>query len=714
MLHYQINDVILNAVRLEPSVLQMKVGDTQHISTVYDPMDYPNQNGQWTYDPEYIDRINETATVFVFKAKKPGTTPIAYAPDDNPSLVAYSKIIISQTELKSISLSPTYEVVKKGQQFDIAISYDPNEAAHNGNWTYDNTVVRLMEESTPDLARFEVISATPQSIPLTYSSGTVSCTNMCTILNTPAQEVKLNPTEEYVNVGKDFFIDVTYIPDNADKVGVWKYDNTRLVLLSDTDSTTKAHFVAIKESTVGGIDLTFISGTATASNTCYISSHTLESLDLSPNKETVSKGHTFKIDIIYNPNEANHIGTWDYNKEFLRYEDESTVDTAYFTVLQDSSDPLILTYTSADKIATNTCTVSPYDILQEIHLDPDTETVKVGDTFEIGISYVPDSAPHMGMWMYDPDIFEQDEDNSTPEKGIFKVISQPKSIQRLIYGANKVKATNICQVEQDDLQVIVLTPDSETVNVGDSFTVNVTYVPDTAQHNAHWVYDTSLFKMTNFTPEQATFLVLASSDEPAKLICSSGNVSATNTCTINNPTPDLKSVTLFPKSETVGVGDSFEIQITYEPDNAIHQGTWDYDDALFELSSDSTPDNAIFKVIALFADDQKLTYSSGSVSDTNICTKKPDDLQSIMINPAMANMLVGYPKTFYVQFTPDTASHEGEWWYDKKIFDLVSNDSTSDAIILQAKTTTGSTTTPVVFIPKANQQLAKGSVVKVQ
>lgn len=714
MLHYQINDVILNAVRLEPSVLQMKVGDTQHISTVYDPMDYPNQNGQWTYDPEYIDRINETATVFVFKAKKPGTTPIAYAPDDNPSLVAYSKIIISQTELKSISLSPTYEVVKKGQQFDIAISYDPNEAAHNGNWTYDNTAVRLMEESTPDLARFEVISANPQSIPLTYSSGTVSCTNMCTILNTPAQEVKLNPTEEYVNVGKDFFIDVTYIPDNADKVGVWKYDNTRLILLTDTDPTTKAHFVAIKESTVGGIDLTFISGTATASNTCYISSHTLESLDLSPSKETVSKGHTFKIDIIYNPNEANHTGTWDYNKEFLHYEDESTPDTAYFTVLQDSSDPLILTYSSADKIATNTCTVSPYDILQEIHLDPDTETVKVGDTFEIGITYVPDSAPHMGMWMYDPDIFEQDEDNSTPEKGIFKVISQPKTIQRLIYGANKVKATNICQVEQDELESLVLTPDSETVNVGDEFTVNVTYVPDTAQHDARWNFDSSIFKMTDYTADYAKFKVLAASQDPVTLTCSSGSVSAKNTCTIVQPIPDLEQIILDPSSETVEVGDTFKINIQYIPDNAVHDGEWKYDKDIFEISTDSTVEQASFTVLRKSDNPETLTYSYKTISADNTCTINTPVLQYILIDPSSETVSVGDEFTLMVKFHPDGVSHDGSWWYDNKKLMEIKDSEQPDTIKLKAIESTVNTTTVVIFTPTVDQSLANGSVIKIQ
>lgn len=710
---YKENFEVLNSVSINPSHLSMNVGDIKTLYAVYNPPTYPNTSGVWNYDRDFIDRKNETDTVFIFSAKKEGNTTVSYTPDDNPSLITYCNIIISKTPLEEIHLDPKFETSSKGKQFEIAINYVPDGAPHSGNWSYDTTKFLLLDSSTPDLARFQVLSSEPSSLPLTYSSGLVSDTNMCTILNVPAQAVKLDPKEEYVSIGKDFYIDISYEPSNADHFGIWKYDKTKLSLLPDS-TYEKAHFTTLDSTTKGGIELTYISGNVLDTNRCYISTQALNGLELNPTKETVSKGNTFKIEIIYDPDDANHIGTWTYDETLLRYEDESTVDVAYFTVIGESSDPVILTYTSADKVATNTCTISTYDILQEIKLNPTEETVKVGDTFEIGIEYIPDSAPHMGMWAYDTEFLEQDEDKSTPEKGVFKVLKNAKSIQRLTYGANKIRATNFCTIAFDDLIELKLDPTEETVDVGDSFTIDVTYVPDSAQHNARWRFDGDIFKMVDYTPDQATFKVLAPSSEVQSLICYSNDISSTNSCTINSVTPDLKQIILDPKTESVSVGDMFEIAIQYIPDDAIHQGEWEYDKSIFELEDSSTVDKAVFKVIADFNDDQTLKYSYNNISDTNICSKKQNKLESIIVNPVYSNMYVGKEDTYYVSFIPDSASHKGEWWYDKNIFDLVSDNNTSDVLVIRAKKSTGSTSTPVVFIPEENPQLAKGSIVTVK
>ncbi|EON7637323.1 hypothetical protein ABV23_RS02360 [Escherichia coli] len=521
----------LISVSLNKRTIRTSVRDVNTLYVSFNPPDYINQVGTWTYDEQYIEMITQDNLVFVFKSIKSGVTTITYTPRDNKALSKNCIVNIEKIPLSSISLNPNYITLYKGQTFDIDISYIPDGAVHSGNWSnLNNDILYIGQQSTPDKSRMQVLTTDAKMITLYYTSGEISVPLNCTILNNPADEIIFDPPSPInVTVGESFFVNINYAPENADKVGFWEYDDSVLMLLNDSDKASSAHFVATKKTTSTGTELKFRSGDVYSTLQCFITPGVLDLLTLTPSYETVVVGDAFDIGITYYPEDIIHKGIWEYDSTYFKkmFDDSNT---ATFRLIKKSDIPLKLRYISYGRAFNNICTTVENGDLVSLQLNPNSESVEVGKSFDIAITYKPDNALHSGIWDFDSEYIKL-EKSSTVDKATFTVLKYNPNPLTLTYKSGKTTATNKCITVKNTpvLSSIKVSPESTEMKVGDTVLLSISYNPNTVEHMGMWYYDKKLFKLidTGQTHDYGIFECLAVSDAKSPIVFSSaGNADA--------------------------------------------------------------------------------------------------------------------------------------------------------------------------------------------
>ncbi len=586
------NSDTLISVRIIPRYENIDIQESDVLEVVFNPVNYPYKKGKWVYDSEFIssDTPDITSTTFSFTALKQGSTKVTYIPDTNPLLSGVCYVNINTTPLEKITLSPKNEVVSFGDTFDVNVTYTPNDAPHVGEWTYDHSVLKLINDDM-DVGTFEVISSTQQTTLISFSYNDIKDTNQCHISSTEATEVLLSPSSEIVSEDEDFYIDITYVPSNAEKNGIWNYDQTKVTLINDTDSTVRAHFKAIEETPPEGIDLTyFVSGNVSAKNTCHIQK--LKSISLSPGTEEVKKGDYFTINVEYDPPGTYPLGTWLFDATKLRIVDKSNAGQyVRFFVLDETPTPLQISYSTLNRIGYNTCKIDSSTPPSSVSLSPKTESVYVGDTFKIDVNYTPDYSIHGGIWIYDKETFELS-DSSTDECGVFTVLkynTDPMTITFISNTSASVNDSNICRISPyKPLDSIKLSPQTQAVTVSSTFAINIDYIPDTAAHSGTWVYDSNYIQKEDIsTPDVGYFTALKESDQFQQITYNSEGKSADAYCLIKaQPSPTAVAVT--PKTLSKDLYQEFNVIATFTPSDANPAGRWVFDETLVERLDDGS------------------------------------------------------------------------------------------------------------------------------
>lgn len=645
-----------------PSKVIAPVGSDFYIDITYDPVNSVHE-GIWYYNDVYLKKLDDSTpdkAHFLIIEKSP---LINMSYQNGEATAAYVTVDSSHDPLTGVTLSPTSEIAPLGTTFDIHITYEPDTAYHFGAWIYDHEYLEHLNEGDYEKGTFKVIKKSPTPLTLTYKSVGHSATNTCDASYDLLTGITLSPESETVPLGKSFDLDITYIPDSAQHIGEWEYDKTYLQYNEDKSvQYEKGNFTVIKKSDKP-LTITYKQGEVKGNSICDAKYDSLVDFTMSPESETVPLGQTFTIDITYNPDSAQHIGTWDYDKEYLELLNPTDFDKPQFKVLKKSDKPLTISFTSSGITHTNTCDAR-FDLLTSVSLNPESEEVLNGDTFTIDISYTPDTAQHIGTWEYDTNLIQLVEPIDY-DKQQFKVLKRFDTPTILRYtSTNNKSAENKCTATYDKLNSIKLSPENETVSVGDVFDIAITYDPSTAEHKGSWKYDKTYLELdtSKSTPDLGVFKVLAkpSKEESAQqIVYTSADKSAENTCNILYD--ELKSVTLDPVSENSAVGETFKISITYDPETALETGTWDYDKEQFEyLASRSGYKEAYFKVLKESDKEHKLIYTSADKSATNTWEPYPT-LQEIKLSPAYEEVFPDDEFEVDITYVPDTAEHTGSW-----------------------------------------------------
>ncbi|EOR9074221.1 hypothetical protein FOI42_RS03805 [Escherichia coli] len=679
----------LTSLVLNPTSETVKIGDEFDIEISYVP-DTAKHEGAWNTDTfkEYItfDSTKSTADKAHFKALKHiDKIDLVYS---EGKVTATNECKVDYKDLESLTIAAydpiRFQILTVGELAYIELTYTPDEAEHTGTWEYDKEHFEYqgMDPEAPNYARFLAIKDTQDKLAFTYKSGSITSNTIYgSVPFVTPTIITANPSKIIAPVGTDFYIDLTYEPDNAEHAGAWYYNQYYLTHLDDS-TPERAHFKIIEKSP--NVSMSYQNGNAYPAYVNVDSSHdVLTGISLSPTSEIAPLGSTFTIDIKYEPDTAYHFGVWLFDHEYLEHLNNGEYEKGIFKVIKKSDTPLTLTYKSTGHSATNTC-VASYDALTGITLSPANETVPLGESFDIEVKYEPDTAQHIGEWVYDKEYLQYNAAQSVEyEKGNFTVIKKSDTPLTITFEQGSVKGNSICDAKYDKLTDFSITPASEIVPLGETFVIDITYTPDTAQHIGTWDYDKDHLELLNPDDyDKPQFKVLKKSDTPLVISFTSAGITKTNTCDARYDL--LTSVDLTPDSETVLNGDTFTIDISYTPDSAQHIGTWEYDTDMIKLIEPINYEQQQFQVLKRSDTPTVLKYTStnGKYAE-NTCTAKYDKLVKLTLSPDNETVSVGDIIDIAITYEPSTAEHKGDWAYDETYLKLDTSKSTADVGVFE-------------------------------
>lgn len=301
----------LNSVELSPNNIVLDLNDTHFIMAVYDPDDYPDKTGTWEYDTNYIQILMESPFILRIKVINKGNTTITYTPNGDSSKKAKCDIKIGGDA--TISIKPISENVFVNDSFYIHIlnstpSFEPI-------WIYDKEVLELQDDSDYNRAHFKVLKLPSNpDVRIMLINDNLDLINTCTI-QTSDVYVQFTPSSVTQKVGDDYYVDISYHPDDGKVSGKWKFD-PHVILLNDS-TRTRAHF-KVYEYSAKPVQLIYTCQEVPYIHTCNFTVTELSDIRITPVGQlnppdilTMYSGQNYTFNVNYIPASAPSGYFWD-------------------------------------------------------------------------------------------------------------------------------------------------------------------------------------------------------------------------------------------------------------------------------------------------------------------------------------------------------------------------------------------------------------------
>lgn len=623
----------------------------------------------------------------------------------------------------TIKLIPDNVSMAVDEEQVIMVVFDPaNYADQTGDWYADSEYFEQMV-NTISILKVRALKVGITSITYTPAADPSQAVTIPVYISRDNDgSLTLSPTSEDVNVGDDFYIDVSYA-DNSFRP-MWVFDQS--LIQKQSDSTDKrAHFKALNQTDPDGTVLSCMLGKEVANNICIIKESDV-TLKLIPETTTQLFGSDYYVDIIYSPDNGHETGSWDDDNVFIELLPDSTSYRAHFKVVKESDQPISRTFTSHGKSVTHTCTIAE-GALKQIKVSSvlsndgnKTVTVYSGEIVPVDVEYIPNYAPHVcypETGVNDDKFISVDKIKSNNEKVYFKAgypigfttvgvnnrndnSSDTIASNRILVTVKEVpcdtfkfdKHYEYQDIMEDDVFVLTVNTVPEFSFVPDGQWVitepdKVQLLPDT-DGNRQYTKEYR-FKLLSRTPEghQPVSISYVTKDNKSDTcfltIGPTGSVPATGVST--TPT----------RLDNVNLTQEFHLYGNILPEHSDASGRW--------VSSNSN--NYIF----IYPGDYESTHALVSFSNTDIGAKKlPDDyvrfvtsqpdgtdgpsfdipityvvpthpvMTSIISEPPYyENCKIGDTYKFTVKCKPDDCLKEFWAIVDERVNTIVSQDATS-------------------------------------
>ena len=402
-----------------------------------------------------------------------------------------------------------------------------------------------------------VTGVTPGVTTLTATCGTKTATCEVTVYN-----FTIDPTEKTIKVGENFDINVTWQPEGFDGTTItWASDNTAVATVDQNGKVTgvKAGTANVTAS-CGGI-----------THTCVVTViQPTESIELNPSQKSIGVGESFDITATVTPDDASDKNiTWtssDPDVASVTVNDDGTV-----TVTGNKVGTVTITATigEGDDAVTATCTVTIFSFT----IDPTEKTVKVGENFDINVTWQPEGfAGETITWTSDnTDVATVDQNG--------KVTGVKPGTANVTASCGGITLTCVVTVIQP-ATAIELNPTQKTIEVGETFDITATVVPDDATYkNITWTSsDPNVASIT--VNDDGTITVTGKKAGTATITATigTGDDAVTATCVVTVIQP-ATSIQLNPENAVISVGGKVTITATVLPtDTTDKTVTWECND----------------------------------------------------------------------------------------------------------------------------------------
>ena len=215
----------LENIALKTTTLEMKPGEGKTIYVEYNPSDVEDKVLYWTSNNEKVVTVREGYV----KAVGEGITTITATSRDG-NKTATCKITVSDgtVKLQNIKLSSSTEILKKGEQKTIYVTYNPSNVTDKTlYWTSSDEKVATIREGFVKAIGDGVATLTATS---RDGEKKVSCQVVVINKSQEIESISLKTTKETIEKGEEKTIYAVYNPsDVKDKTLYWISSNTSVV-----------------------------------------------------------------------------------------------------------------------------------------------------------------------------------------------------------------------------------------------------------------------------------------------------------------------------------------------------------------------------------------------------------------------------------------------------------------------------------------------------
>ena len=285
----KVDNIILN-----PTAMNLKVGDVEQISASVEPENATERDIVWSTSDKSIATVDENGVV---KALKPGTVTITAKTKDG-KVKSTCTVNVETVPVDKITLSSNELSIKAGSTSQITAVVTPDNAT-------DKELI--WETSDASIAKVDsngkVTGVKPGTVTITAKTkdGKVKATCTVNVEEIPVESITLSPTEMSVKVGTSAQITPIINPENAtDKDLIWETSDASVATVDNTGKVT-----GVKKGTVI-ITAKTKDGKVKATCTVNITTDTIdvEEIILSPTSVTVKEGSTSQITATIVPENA--------------------------------------------------------------------------------------------------------------------------------------------------------------------------------------------------------------------------------------------------------------------------------------------------------------------------------------------------------------------------------------------------------------------------
>jgi uncharacterized protein YjdB len=340
-------------VTIEPTVLNLKVGEEQTLTATVYPEAAVNKTVTWSSSNSAIAEVN--ASTGKITAKTAGTANIIATTANGKTAVCALTVAINVIEVTSVSVTPATLDLKVGGTYTLEVAYEPQNATNKTvTWRSDAVGVVSVNASTGAVVVTAHVLGTAKIIATTANNKSDTCT--VTVSPTEVETVTVAPATATLKVDDKTTLTATVVPANAtDKTITWSSDAPEI---AEVDAYTgEVTAKAIGQATITATAVGGVTGTCAIT----VLEKDVTYLNITLAEITIKEGDTTKIAFQVIPSAATL--TWSSNDNGI-----ATVDQTG-EVIGVSPGTVTITVTAANGMS-DECTVTVVEYLGNMFKGP--------------------------------------------------------------------------------------------------------------------------------------------------------------------------------------------------------------------------------------------------------------------------------------------------------------------------------------------------------
>ena len=460
-------DVFVTEIHLNTTHLSMSVGQTETLTASVFPTNACDVVS-WISSNAYVATVDQNGTVF---ANEPGTSTITASTRDGSNLSASCIVTVAQL-VTSIELSDQNKILNVGESFVLSPTILPENATDKSvTWSSGNPTVA----SVDSLGNVTALKRGTVTITATTNDGSnLSASCVVTVIQ-PVTGITLNENSHTLKYnGQDtysFQLTATTLPSNANNHAVqWTSSDENVATVSSdgTVTSTGKGVATITATTTDGSNL---------SDSCIVTVEQLATeISLDPQAKTLNVGESFILSPNVLPETADDKSvTWSSNAPTV-----ASVDSlGNVTALKRGTATITATTKDGSNLSAS-CVVTVAQPVTGISLNYNTYTLKYNDqdvySFNLTATTTPNNANNAAI------VWSSSNDGVATVTSDGTVTSTGKGVATIT--ATTTDGSNLsdsCIVTVEQLATeITLEPQAKTLNVGESFVLLPTVLPENA------------------------------------------------------------------------------------------------------------------------------------------------------------------------------------------------------------------------------------------